>query len=107
MGYARAIEELGKTGEILLIGNASPKARADAWESGALTHSCFWYPGYSAAAAYEVGLRLMEGKTVQTGDDLGAPGFENITISGNNIYGSGWVDVTSENWKELIEQYDM
>lgn len=107
MGFARAIEELGKTDDIILIGNASPKARADAWENGTLTHSCFWYPGYSAAAAYEVALRLKEGGSIQNGDDLGVEGFDSISIDGQNIYGSGWVDVTADNWQELIDKYDM
>ena len=103
MGFSRAIEELGKTGEILLIGNASAAARTDAWEAGTLTHTCFWYPGYSAAAAYEVALRIREGKEIKTGDDLGIPGFESIIVDGKNIYGSGWFDVTVENWKEMAE----
>ena len=103
MGFSRAIEELGKTGEILLIGNASAAARTDAWEAGTLTHSCFWYPGYSAAAAYEVALRVIEGKEIKTGDNLGVEGFESIIVDGKNIYGSGWYDVTAENWKEMAE----
>lgn len=103
MGYARAIEEMGKTGEIMLIGNASAQARADAWENEILTHTCFWYPGYSAAAAYEVALRIIEGREIKTGDDLGVKGFENIIVDGKNIYGSGWYDVTADNWEEMAE----
>jgi simple sugar transport system substrate-binding protein len=101
MGFSRAIEELGKTGEIILIGNASAAARTDAWEAGTLSHTCFWYPGYSAAAAYEVALRIIEGKEIKTGDDLGVYGFENIIVEGKCIYGSGWYDVTAENWQEM------
>lgn len=103
MGFSRAIEELGKTGEILLIGSASAAARTDAWEAGTLTHSCFWYPGYSAAAAYEVALRVMEGREIKTGDDLGVEGYESITVDGKNIYGSGWFDVTVDNWQEMAK----
>ncbi|MEG0833158.1 MAG: substrate-binding domain-containing protein, partial [Oscillospiraceae bacterium] len=103
MGFCRAVEELGKKGEILIIGCASAAARADAWKAGTVTHSCFWYPGYSAAAAYEVALRVLEGKEIKTGDNLGIEGFENIIVEGTSIYGSGWFDVTAENWEKMAE----
>jgi simple sugar transport system substrate-binding protein len=107
MGFSRAIEEMGKIGKVMLIGNASPLSRADAWKAGTLTHNCFWYPGYSAAAAYEVALRVIEGKEIKTGDNLGVPGFESITVDGNNVYGSGWIDVTAENWEQIADEYQM
>ncbi|MDR1621203.1 MAG: hypothetical protein LBS00_02385, partial [Synergistaceae bacterium] len=82
-------------------------SRVDAWKAGTLTHSCFWYPGYSAAAAYEVALRVIEGREIKNGDDLGVPGFENIIVDGINVYGSGWIDVTAENWQQVADEYKM
>lgn len=102
-GLARAVEELGKTGEVMIIGNASASDRIDCWEAGTLTHTTFWYPGNCAKAAYEVGRRVREGETLKTGDDLGIPGFESITVEGNQIRGSGWYDVTPDNYLEMAE----
>jgi simple sugar transport system substrate-binding protein len=40
---------------------------------------------------------LIEGESVNTGDNLGLPGYENVTVKGKVIYGNAWIDISKEN----------
>ncbi len=100
-GVARAIEELGmnETCKVMAVGTAS--GQREYYESGTIPYGAFWYPGAAQYAAYEAGKRLLNGETVETGDDLGVEGYESVTVDGVNIYGSAWLDVTLDNLEEM------
>ena len=102
-GVCRAIEELGMqdTVKVLAVGTAS--GQKTYYESGTITYGAMWYPGAAQYAAYEVGKRLIEGKTIQTGDDLGFEGYHSITVDGTNIYGNAWLDITLDNLEQMCE----
>lgn len=102
-GVCRAIEELGMqdTVKVLAVGTAS--GQKTYYESGTITYGAMWYPGAAQYAAYEVGKRLIEGKTIQTGDDLGFEGYHSITVDGTNIYGNAWLDITLDNLAQMCE----
>lgn len=102
-GAARAVEELGLSGKIKLLAVGTASGQKSYYKSGTITYGAFWYPGYAQYACYEVGKRLLEGKEIKTGDDLGVTGFENITVDGKNIYGNFWYDITQENVDEMAE----
>jgi simple sugar transport system substrate-binding protein len=42
-------------------------------------------------------MRLLDGQTVEEGADLGVPGYNEVIVKDDVIYGSAWVDVTKEN----------
>lgn len=102
-GVCRAIEELGmqETCKVLAVGTAS--GQKTYYESGTIVYGAMWYPGAAQYAAYEVGKRLINGETIQTGDDLGFEGYHSITVDGTNIYGNAWLDITLDNLDEMCE----
>lgn len=102
-GVCRAIEELGmnETCKVLAVGTAS--GQKTYYESGTIVYGAMWYPGGAGYAAYEVGKRLVNGETINTGDDLGFEGYHSITVDGTNIYGNAWLDITLDNLAEMCE----
>lgn len=102
-GVCRAIEELGMqdTCKVLAVGTAS--GQKTYYESGTIAYGAMWYPGAAQYAAYEVGKRLINGETIQTGDDLGFEGYHSIIVDGTNIYGNAWLDITMDNLEEMCE----
>lgn len=102
-GVCRAIEELGMQDscKVLAVGTASGQKAF--YESGTIVYGAMWYPGAAQYAAYEVGKRLINGETIQTGDDLGFEGYHSVTVSGTNIYGNAWLDITMDNLEAMCE----
>ena len=105
VSVARAVENLGRADDIQLFTMASAQLSEDAWRAGTVTLSAFWYAGHVAAAAYEIGLRLIEGRTINTGDDLGIPGFGSIIVEGRNVFGDGWIEVNADNWQQVMVDF--
>ena len=47
-----------------------------------------------------IAVKLLDGQTVNAGDDLGVSGYNAVELDGNVIYGQAWVDVTKDNAKD-------
>ncbi|NLD87689.1 MAG: substrate-binding domain-containing protein [Clostridiales bacterium] len=101
VGFARAVDEMDMVGKVHVIGLTPPSETVTSFERGSITKGSFWIPGLAQQACYEVGKRLLEGKEIKTGDDLGVPGYENITVDGKVIMGSAWIDIDVN----TVEQY--
>lgn len=57
-----------------------------------------WDPADAGYVANEVALRVIQGKKIKEGDDLGVPGFESIRLVNKKvIYGDAWVEITKDN----------
>ena len=114
-GAAAAIEEKGLIGKVAAFGTCLPSVAGDYLESGAAQSIHFWVPadaGYvTAMAAY----KTLKGEAIVDGTDMGAPGYENITVQKNEhgnsvIYGQAWVDVNKDNlddWKDASGKYKL
>ena len=102
-GVCRAIEELGMQDSVKVLAVGTASGQKTYYESGTIVYGAMWYPGAAQYAAYEVGKRLIEGQTIQTGDDLGFDGYHSITVDGTNIYGNAWLDITTDNLEEMCE----
>ena len=101
--FCRAIEELGMQDSVKVLAVGTASGQKTYYESGTIVYGAMWYPGAAQYAAYEVGKRLIEGQTIQTGDDLGFDGYHSITVDGTNIYGNAWLDITTDNLEEMCE----
>lgn len=102
-GAGLAIEELGLEDEISLVGTSLVSQSGQYLESGAVDLIGFWDPALAAKAMNEIAVRVLEGKEVGNGTDLGVEGYENLTTeNGKILYGQAWVDVTAEN----MDEYD-
>ncbi len=114
-GAAAAIEEKGLIGKVAAFGTCLPSVAGDYLESGAAQSIHFWVPadaGYvTAMAAY----KTLKGETIADGTDMGAPGYNSITVKKNAngnpvIYGQAWVDVNKDNlsdWKDASGAYKL
>lgn len=95
-GYALAIEEAGKNGDVVLVGNGLPSANRDYIKSGALTFLGCWDPADAGYVMCRVGELVAKGEEIKAGMDLGVAGYENIELIDNVIVGKAWKDVTTE-----------
>ena len=96
-GAARAIEELGLTGKVFAISVALPSETRDFLKDGVLQSVALWDPALSAKAMLNLGVMLYNGETVATGADLGVEGYTDVTITGTNVIGKGWIAITKDN----------
>ena len=96
-GIARAVEEAGKAGEIAVTGTCLVSMAREFLESGTIKTISFWDPSDAGQAMLALALKILNGEDVYDGIDLGVPGYHETTLIGNTIYGSAWVNVTTEN----------
>lgn len=96
-GAARAIEELGLTGKVFAISVAMPSESRDYLKSGVLQAVGLWDPAVTAKAQLNLALAMYEGKTVESGMDLGLEGYEAVEITGTLVVGNGALAITAEN----------
>lgn len=99
-GFALAIEDARKEGEIHLVGNGLPSANKDYILSGALTFLGCWDPADTGYVMAKVAAMVKDGGSVNTGDDLGVQGYNNVLVKGNIIIGEAWRNVTKDTLAE-------
>jgi len=97
IGAARAIKELGKTGEIFTAGSGIPSECADLLKDGTLQAVTLWDPAQSAVAMLTLAMKIYNGEEIKTGLDLGIDGYKNLTVNGKLITGEGWITITKDN----------
>ncbi|HEY1608393.1 MAG TPA: autoinducer 2 ABC transporter substrate-binding protein [Paraburkholderia sp.] len=105
IGIGRAVEEAGLQGKICVYGTGLPTEAGKYLESGAINGIAFWDPKLAGMAMNKIALMLLDGKTVKSGDNLGLPGYEKVTVSkgpgkGIIVRGQGWVSVDKSNYKQ-------
>ena len=96
-GAARAIQELGLTGQVFAISVAMPLEVKDYLLDGTLGSVALWDAGLTAKAMLNLGVKLAAGETVETGADLGVEGYDAVEIDGTVIIGQGQIAITTEN----------
>ena len=96
-GIGQAIEEAGLQDQTFVVGTGLPSNAGDLLETGAIDLISFWDPAVAGEACNQIALRLINGQETKAGDDLGLPGYDNLTGDGKVLYGQAWVDVTNEN----------
>ncbi|HHT14307.1 MAG: autoinducer 2 ABC transporter substrate-binding protein [Christensenellales bacterium] len=102
-GAGKAIEELGKLGQAFAVGTSVTSVAGPYLESGAVSAATCWDPAEAGYAMNALALMILEGRRdeIKDGLDLGAPGFENITVVDDKyINGQGWIVITKENMSE-------
>ncbi|MCD8361914.1 MAG: substrate-binding domain-containing protein [Lachnospiraceae bacterium] len=96
-GCARAIEEMGLTGEMFAISCALPSETADYLKNGTLGSVGLWDPALSAQVMLSTAVMLYNGETIDTGSDLGYDGYDNVTVDGTVVYGDASLAITADN----------
>jgi simple sugar transport system substrate-binding protein len=101
VGAGQAVEEAGLGGKVAIVGTSIPSYAGDLVKSGTIGLITAWDPALAGEAMNTVAKLVSEGKSVKTGDNLGVPGYENVNVVGDVIYGSAWLDMDPKN----IDQY--
>ena len=96
-GAARAIDELGLTGQVFAISVAMPSETRDYLKSGVLTAVGLWDPAVTAKVMLNLAVAMANGEEVKAGMDLGMPGYESVKIEGKVIIGDGALEITADN----------
>jgi simple sugar transport system substrate-binding protein len=97
VGIGQAVEEAGLADKTTVVGTSLVSLTGNLLKSGAVDTINFWDPKLAGKVIAVIAERLLDGKTVKTGDDLGVEGYKSVVVKGDVIYGSAWVDVTKEN----------
>jgi simple sugar transport system substrate-binding protein len=102
LGIGQAIEEAGLQDTVAVVGTGLPSQAADLLQSGAVDAVGGWDPAMAGKACNEIALRMARGETIGEGTDLGIPGYESLTLVGDNVlYGNAAVFATLE----TLDQY--
>ncbi|MDK2896562.1 MAG: simple sugar transport system substrate-binding protein [Candidatus Atribacteria bacterium] len=106
VGAGRAIEEMGLSDQIAVVGTSIPSYAGELLKTGAVDLAMTWDPATAGYAANVVAYKIIQGEEITEGMDLGVPGYESIKIIENEngvpvIYGSGWAKIDATN----MDQY--
>lgn len=101
-GAAKAIDELGMTGNIFAVGTGVASVSGPYLESG--TNPCVlcWDPALSGKAMCKIAAMILDGEKdqIQTGLDLGIEGYTSINANGTDLSGKAILVITKDNMDE-------
>ncbi len=98
-GAAKAIDELGMTGQIYAVGTGVPSVSGPYLESGSNPCVLCWDPALSGKAMLKLAVMILDGEKdqIKTGLDLGIEGYENLNVNGTNISGNAILVIDKDN----------
>ncbi|WP_187994493.1 autoinducer 2 ABC transporter substrate-binding protein LsrB [Schaalia sp. JY-X159] len=85
-GTAKAVENLGKTGEIIVVGFSTPNAMRDYVDSGVVNQFALWDVKMQGALSVFVANELLNGADLKVGDKIDYEGTE-LEIQNNSVQG--------------------
>jgi simple sugar transport system substrate-binding protein len=98
-GAGKAIDELGKNGQIYAVGTSVPSVAEPYLVSGSNPAVLCWDPALSGKAMLELAVMILDGRKaeIKAGLNLGIEGYESLKADRNMLNGSGWLVITKEN----------
>jgi simple sugar transport system substrate-binding protein len=102
-GAAQAVEKLGLTGKVFVVGTSMPSIASKQMENGSLTAMGLWDPGIAGKAMDKLAVMCLDGQRDQIveGLDLGYEGYDNLVYNQEKtedkekyLYGSAWIFIT-------------
>lgn len=103
-GIGRAIREAGRQRTTCVMGTSSPATVGSYFEDGSVDKIFLWDPAVAGQAQLKLALRLINGRRVGPGLDLGLTGYRNlkrIAGSPHGLHGSAWIDVDRSNARKF------
>ena len=105
VGAAQAVEELGLSGQVAVVGTSMTSIAEQYVESGTIASFSVWDPAEAGKAMIEMAIAVLDAKAAGTDLDvstlsLNAVGYETLTADETNptvLYGNARVDVTKDN----------
>ncbi|MFV0466370.1 MAG: substrate-binding domain-containing protein [Lachnospiraceae bacterium] len=101
-GAARAIEEMGLTGQVFAISVAMPSETADYLKSGTLQSIGLWDAGATAQAMLNLSVKMFAGEEIGSTVDLTIDGYQDCAVNGTVVVGDGQIAITADNVDEWI-----
>lgn len=104
-GIARAINELGLTGSVSVVGTGMPNECRELLKNGSLEVITLWDPADAGYAMCELARKVLDGEEIGEGTDLGLEGYNNLKVSPDDpkiLMGDASIAVTAEN----VDEYD-
>ncbi len=102
-GIARAINELGLTGKVHVVGTGMPNECRELLKNGSLTCITLWDPADAGYAMCELARKCLDGEEIGNGTDLGLEAYDNLLVDESNprlLMGNGFISVTADNVDE-------
>ncbi len=98
-GVAQAVEELGLSGKIVIVGTSLPSSCGEYVTDGTLATISLWDPEMSGRAMLAMAEQVLEQKDNFDVNTCSLPvaGYEKLIVKGNVLYGSARADITKEN----------
>ena len=96
VAIGRAVQEAGLTDDIQVVGTTIASYAGDLIATGDIDLGMAWDPKLAGKAMCEVLLRVINGETIEEGDDLGISGYEAVTVAPNDngvmiVTGAAWI----------------
>ena len=96
-GAARAIDEMGLTGQMFATSVAMPSETRDYLKAGVLQGVGLWDPALTAVVMLNMAVDMLNGVEIATGYNAGVAGYEAVEVTGTLVVGQGSLAITAEN----------
>jgi simple sugar transport system substrate-binding protein len=99
-GIGRAVREAGRQDTTCVMGTSTPRTVGSRLRDGSVDKIFLWDPAIAGQAQDKLALRLIRGRKVGPGLDLGLPGYRRlrrIAGSPHGLHGSAWIDIDRTN----------
>lgn len=96
-GAALAVQELGLSGKVQLVGTSLVSVSGKYIREGTIDTIGFWDPALAGKAMIQLAINILDGEEVADGLDLGVEGYDNLMLDGKVLYGQAWIDVNKDN----------
>lgn len=105
LGEAQAVEELGMTDQVSIVGVGTPNACKEYVKNGTIDAVCLWDPALAGYAMCNVAYQILQGETIGEGTDLGCDGYHSVQLTeGTNRCLLGDAPLILK--KDNIDEYD-
>ena len=96
-GAARAIDEMGLTGQMFATSVAMPSETRDYLKAGVLQGVGLWDPALTAVVMLNMAVDMLNGVEIATGYNAGVAGYEAVEVTGTLVVGQGSLAITADN----------
>ena len=100
VGAAQAVDELGLTGKVAVVGTSMTSIARNYVEKDVINTFSVWDPAKAGQAMIELAINVLDNG--EAPDALNVEGYESLTADGTVLYGNARVDVTKDN----MDEYD-
>lgn len=100
VGAAQAVDELGLTGKVAVVGTSMTSIARNYVEKDVINTFSVWDPAKAGQAMIELAINVLDNG--EAPNALNVEGYESLTADGTVLYGNARVDVTKDN----MDEYD-